>query len=126
LADVDTKALDNWKLEWTFKSPIAKRNNQERVRAFFRRCFELGDIPKNPTLLWEKVKVKNLGLNVNPLEPKEYAALLKAVDHVKAITPTQTVRVKALMQLQRWSGLSLVDAVCLSKDELVEVRIPTM
>jgi len=30
------------------------------------------------------------------------------------------VRVKALMQLQRWSGLSLVDAVCLSKDELVE------
>jgi integrase/recombinase XerD len=120
LADVDTKALDNWKLEWTFKSPIAKRNNQERVRAFFRRCFELGDIPKNPTLLWEKVKVKNQGLNVNPLEPKEYAALLKAVDHVKAITPTQSVRVKALMQLQRWSGLSLVDAVCLSKDELVE------
>jgi integrase/recombinase XerD len=120
LSDVNTKTLDNWKLEWTFKSPIAKRNNQERVRAFFRRCFELGDIPKNPTLLWEKVKVKNQALNVNPLEPKEYAALLKAVDHVKNITPTQTVRIKALMQLQRWSGLSLVDAVCLSKDELVE------
>jgi hypothetical protein len=25
------------------------------------------------------------------------------------------------MQLQRWSGLSLVDAVCLSKDELIQV-----
>jgi len=29
-------------------------------------------------------------------------------------------RVKAYMQLQRWAGLSLVDAVCLSKDELLK------
>jgi len=29
---------------------------------------------------------------------------------------------KACMQLQRWSGLSLVDAVCLSKDELLQDR----
>jgi len=122
LSDVTLETLDNWKLEWTFKSPIAKRNNQERVRAFFRRCFELGYIAKNPTLLWERVKVKNQALNVNPFEPKEYAAVVKAVDHVKDMTATQTVRVKALMNLQRWSGLSLVDAVCLSKDELQEAK----
>jgi integrase/recombinase XerD len=34
------------------------------------------------------------------------------------MTVTNKARIKALMQLQRWSGLSLVDAVCLSKDEL--------
>ena len=34
------------------------------------------------------------------------------------MTPESAARIKALMQLQRYSGLSLVDAVCLSKDEL--------
>lgn len=121
LADVNKKTLDDWKAEWrSLESPIAIRNNQERARAFFRHCFENDDIPKNPALLWKAGKLKNHTMAVSPLEPKEYAALLKAVDHVKEMTPTQTGRVKTLMQLQRWSGLSLVDAVCLSKDELVE------
>ena len=121
LADVSKKTLDDWKSEWTsLKSPIAIRNNQERARAFFKHCFENDEIAKNPALLWKAGKLKNPAMAVSPLEPKEYTALLKAVDHVKELTPTATARVKALMQLQRWSGLSLVDAVCLSKDELVE------
>jgi len=34
------------------------------------------------------------------------------------LQPRNAARVKACMQLQRWSGLSLVDAVCLSTAEL--------
>ena len=37
------------------------------------------------------------------------------------MTDTNKARIRALVQLQRWSGLSLVDAVCLSKDELKQV-----
>ena len=36
------------------------------------------------------------------------------------LQPRNAARVKACIQLQRWSGLSIVDAVCLSKDELVQ------
>ena len=36
------------------------------------------------------------------------------------LSAQSALRVKALMQLQRWSGLSLVDAVCLEKDELIQ------
>src|ERR1035437_1445454 len=52
-----------------------------------------------------------------PFEPKEYRAVLAAVSK-SGLQPRNQARVKACMQLQRWSGLSLVDAVCLSKDEL--------
>jgi site-specific recombinase XerD len=121
LADVTKKTLDNWKSEWkTLKTAASKRNHQERVRAFFRHCFENDDIAKNPTLLWKPTKTKNLAMAVSPLEKKDYDKLIKAVDHVKAFTPTASVRVKTLMQLQRWSGLSLVDAVLLDKNELVK------
>jgi site-specific recombinase XerD len=120
LADVTLPTLASWRAGWTYKSPIAKRNNQERVRAFFRFCLDGELISKNPAKKLTKIQVKdNETGNVNPLEPKQYNAILKAVDLVPEMTATQTARVKALMQLQRWSGLALVDAVCLSKDELV-------
>ena len=43
--------------------------------------------------------------------------VIRSIDETQ-MTPANKARIKALMQLQRWSGLSLVDAVCLSKDEL--------
>jgi len=56
--------------------------------------------------------------DVHPLEPKEYKALIAAIPK-SGLQPHNATRVKACMQLQRWSGLSLVDAVSLSKDELI-------
>lgn len=113
--------LASWRAGWTYKAPVAKRNNQERVRAFFRFCLDGELLSKNPAVKLSKIQVKdNEKDNVNPLEPKQYDALIKAVDLVPEMTATQTARVKALMQLQRWSGLALVDAVCLNKDELVK------
>ena len=56
---------------------------------------------------------------VRPFEPKEYKRILAAVGKC-GLQPRNAARVKACIQLQRWSGLSIVDAVCLSKDELVQ------
>lgn len=98
--------------------PLAKRNNQERVKSFFKFCYDAGIVPANPTAQLSSIQVKaDEANNVRPFEPKEYKAILAAVGK-SGQQPHNANRVKACMQLQRWSGLSLVDAVCLSKDEL--------
>jgi len=112
--------LTTWRAKWTFESPLAKRNNQERVKSFFKFCYDAGIIPANPTAQLSSIQVKaDEANNVRPFEPKEYKSILAAVAK-SGLQPHNAARVKACMQLQRWSGLSLVDAVCLSKDELVQ------
>jgi integrase len=81
--------LEQWQFCPCSYSPLRKEGalvDPRTSAGLLRPSFELGDIPKNPTLLWEKVKVKNQGLNVNPLEPKEYAALLKAGVDIRKVS----------------------------------------
>ncbi len=117
--DITLAHLTTWRASWTFESPLAKRNNQERVKSFFKFCYDAGIIPANPAAQLSTIQVKADEANsVRPFEPKEYKAILAAVGKT-GLQPRNQARVKACMQLQRWSGLSLVDAVCLSKDELL-------
>ena len=112
--------LTTWRAHWTFDSPLAKRNNQERVKSFFKFCSDAGIIPANPTAQLSSIQIKaDEANNVRPFEPKEYKAILAAVTK-SGLQPHNAARVRACMQLQRWSGLSLVDAVCLEKDELLQ------
>ncbi len=110
--------LTSWRAHWTFESPLAQRNEQERVKSFFKYCYASGLIPANPTAQLPSIQVKvDEASRVRPFEPKEYKAILAAVGKT-GLQPRNAARVKACMQLQRWSGLSLVDAVCLRTDEL--------
>ena len=59
LADVTLPVLASWRAGWTYKAPIAKRNNQERVRAFFRFCLDGELISKNPAVKLSKIQVKD-------------------------------------------------------------------
>jgi integrase/recombinase XerD len=118
--DIQRADLEQWRAKWPFESPLAKRNNQERVRSFFKYCYDTGIIPSNPAALLGSIQVKvDESSKVRPFEPKEYKAVLAAIPKT-GLLPRNQARVKACMQLQRWSGLSLVDAVCLSKDELLQ------
>jgi integrase/recombinase XerD len=120
IKDVTLSHLTSWRAKGTFESPLAKRNNQERVKGFFKFCYEAGLIHANPAGQLSSIQVKADEANsVRPFEPKEYKAILAAVGK-SGLKPRNAARVKACMQLQRWSGLSLVDAVCLSKDELIK------
>src|SRR5207245_10426860 len=76
-------------------------------------------IATNPAIPdhWKSVKIKFSDQNIRALESQEYEKILSSIDETK-MTDVNKARIRALMQLQRWSGLSLVDAVCLSKDEL--------
>jgi site-specific recombinase XerD len=118
--DITLSHLTSWRAKWAYDSPLAKRNNQARVKSFFKFLSDAGIIPANPTSQLSSIQVKaDEASDVCPLEPKEYKALLASVGN-SGLQPHNAVRVKACMQLQRWSGLSLVDAVCLSKDELLQ------
>jgi site-specific recombinase XerD len=116
--DVTLSHLTTWRATWPFQSPLAKRNNQERVKSFFKFCYDAGLIPANPTAQLSTIQVKaDEASSVRPFEPTEYKGVLAAIPKTGLLSRNKA-RVKACMQLQRWSGLSLVDAVCLSKDEL--------
>ena len=118
--DITLAHLTSWRAKWTYDSPLAKRNNQARVKSFFKFLSDSGLIPTNPTSQLSGIQVKADEVSdVHPLEPKEYKALLAAIPK-SGLQAHNATRVKACMQLQRWSGLSLVDAVCLSKDELIQ------
>ena len=116
--DITLSQLTTWRATWPFESPLAQRNNQARVKGFFKYCTNAGLILTNPTLQLSGIEVKvDEASRVRPFEPKEYQKILDTVDKC-GLQPRNAARVKACMQLQRWSGLSLVDAVCLSTDEL--------
>jgi integrase/recombinase XerD len=118
--DITLSHLTSWRAAWPFNSPLAKRNNQERVKSFFKFCYDAGLIQTNPTAQLSTIQVKaDEATSVRPFEPKEYKAVLGAIPK-SGLQPRNQARVKACMQLQRWSGLSLVDPVCLSKDELLQ------
>ena len=119
IQDVTLAHLTMWQSRWTLKAPQARRSRQEKVRNFFKYCLANGMIATNPAISdhWKSVKVKFSDQNVRALELQEYEKILSSIALTK-MTDVNKARIRALMQLQRWSGLSLVDAVCLSKDEL--------
>lgn len=119
--DITLAHLTTWRASWPFKSPLVKRSWQERTKAFFKFCTAAGFTPVNPTLQLAPIQVKADESNpaIRPFELKEYKKILATVRKA-GLLPDVAARVKACMQLQRWSGLSLIDAVWLTKDELIQ------
>jgi len=80
--DLTPSRLTTWRAKWTLESPLAKRNNQERVKSFFEFCYDVGLIPANPAAQLSSIQVKADEANsVRPFEPKEYKAILAAGAH---------------------------------------------
>ena len=119
--DITLAHLTTWRASWPFKSPLVKRSWQERTKSFFKFCTAAGFTPVNPTLQLAPIHVKadEMNPNIKPFEPEEYEAIINTVDKA-GLLPEVAARVKACMQLQRWSGLSLIDAVWLAKEELIQ------
>lgn len=86
---------------------------RDRLSTFLRYCFDAEWLPRVPRL--SPVKVEQSP--TLPLTEKEYKALLDAVP--KTFTNGNAARVRALVQLMRWSGLAIMDAATLKRDEIV-------
>ena len=123
LREVQLQHLSAWRDGWShyYDSVFALRNNQSRVRHFFSYCRKARMISDNPAADLSAIRVTDDDFEVDPFTKKDYEKILKTIPTCDDISDLNKARVSTLVKLQRWSGLSLVDAVCLGTDELVKI-----
>jgi site-specific recombinase XerD len=100
-----------------YPSTYTRAKLRERYKSFFRYCFESQWIDRVP--IWPKIKIEEPP--TLPLTAEEYGRLLDAV--YVAVRDRNydfwVARVRGLFQLMRWSGLAIMDALTLRRDELL-------
>lgn len=99
---------------WTkyYPSTQTRSSVRDRVRSFFRYCYDAQWIQRVPTLPVIKVAEPP----TLPLTAEEYTRLLESVKVVS--DPVKQARVRAALQLMRWSGLAIGDALTLRKSDI--------
>ena len=112
--------------ETIYPSSYTRAKVRERVRSFLRYCFEAQWLPRIPAL--PKVKIDEPP--TMPLSADEYTRLLDALYvttprrwdgkmSTQGLTEKTRARLHALLQLMRWSGLAIRDAVTLKRSEIL-------
>jgi site-specific recombinase XerD len=125
LADLTESDLEKYQASWTtLTSNYAKRNEQERLRSFFRYCCASAEIKLayNPTAQLEHFNVTS-DEPEDPYTEKEYKAIVAAVDRVPTFTGDVAERVKALISVMRYAGLSIQDAAILERDAVTPAQV---
>lgn len=97
-----------------YPSTYTRAKVRERVRSFLRYCYEVQWLPRIPTL--PKIKIEEPP--TLPLSADEYKRLLNAIP--TTITKDKQAQVHALVQLMRYSGLAIRDALCLERSGIIE------
>lgn len=123
LADITESDLEKYQASWTFKSNYAKRNTQERLRAFFRYCCASAEIKLayNPTAQLEHFNVTG-DEPEDPYTDKEYQSIVSAVDTC-GFEPAVAGRVKALISVMRYAGLAIQDASILERSAVTPATV---
>ena len=123
LADITESDLEKYQSSWTLKSNYAKRNEQERLRTFFRYCCASAEIklPYNPTAQLEHFNVTS-DEPENPYTEKEYKAVVDAT-HGLFDNPKVAERVRALIAVMRYAGLAIQDAAILERDAVKPAKV---
>jgi integrase/recombinase XerD len=100
-----------------YGSTMTRYQVQARLKHFLRFCSDSGWLDRAPKLT--RVRVDQPP--TLPLTDKEYAALLKAIPPTFGHHPypkDKPAKVRALVQLMRWTGLAIRDAVTLERGEI--------
>jgi integrase/recombinase XerD len=118
-----TGFTSTWKVH--YPSSYTRSKVRERCRSFLRFCFESQWIPRVPSM--PKIKVDEPP--TIPLTDAEYKRLLAAVHAAepkrwddrksRPLNPEMAARIHALLQLMRWSGLAIRDAVTLERNAIL-------
>jgi len=96
-----------------YPSTYTRAKVRERVRSFLRYCYEAQWIARIPQL--PKIKIEEPP--TMPLTADEYTRLLDAI-YGTIEGKDRQAQVHALIQLMRWSGLAIRDALTLKRGEL--------
>jgi len=121
LRELDLRAVQAFRATWE-DGGLAKKKKQERLTGFFWFCIRAGWITQSPTLNLKRITVQQTPTDYFPRE--EYNKMLEAtyrLDHGRDRgydIEKRGQRIRALVQLLRWSGLRIRDAVTLEKTRL--------
>lgn len=115
-AGLSRELLIEYKADWgdLYPSGNTQASVQARLKNFLRFCFDSQWMNRIPKL--SRVKVDEVP--TLPLTDEEYKLLLKTVP-VSFPNPQKALRVRALVRLMRHSGLAIVDAATLRRDDLI-------
>lgn len=108
LRDITTDMLHNWRATWKYPSDLTTATAVTHVRSFFKWLHEAGYLANNPALLFKRPKTKK-GARTTAFSAEEYARILAAADDSK---------LKTLVELMRWTGRALEDAVTYNPSSL--------
>jgi site-specific recombinase XerD len=111
--------------ETYYPSSYTRAKVRERCRSFLRYCYECKWLERIPPL--PKIKIEEPP--TMPLSKEEYDRLLDALsvvnprrwdgkDSTQGLTDKRRAWLHALIQLMRWSGLAIQDAVTLERHEV--------
>lgn len=119
LAQFDLDVLSKFRATWK-DSPRTAGKKLERLRAFFRFCFDRQWVESNPAT---KIKLPKVSIcPTMPLTHGEVVKILTACDGLQAKAPAKgklnALRLKSLVVLMRYSGMRVSDAVTLTTDRL--------
>jgi integrase/recombinase XerD len=126
LHDLNARNLTEWRSTWLDKA-LAKKKKFERVVGFFWFCSRMNWVKENPTAMMGRVIAKQVPTDY--FTAKEYAKIVEATYHLNEYgerpydAEKRGVRIRALTELLRWSGLRIRDAVTLERSRLIENKL---
>jgi integrase len=126
LRDFNPRNLTEWRAGWPDK-PLAKKKKFERVVGFFWFCVRQGWIRDNPTASMGRIIAKQVPTDYYTRD--EYARILSATYRLdegveRSWAPEMRgIRVRALTELMRWSGLRIRDAATLDCSRLTDNKL---
>jgi integrase/recombinase XerD len=114
---ITSEHLIAYRATWNWaKTPEVRKNEQTRVKSFFRWCRANDLMARNPA---EKLStIKGERKPTMPYEPEQMKTIIESCTTECGLTAEKAVRARALCLLMRWSGLSVIDAASLAKTEL--------
>jgi len=126
LRDVNVRNMTEWRSTWADK-PLARKKKFERVVGFFWFCVRHGWLKDNPTSTMGRVIAKHVPTDYFTAD--EYKRIIGATyrlgeDAERSWAPEKRgIRIRALTELMRWSGLRIRDAVTLECSRLDENKL---
>jgi integrase/recombinase XerD len=99
-----------------YPASLTRSKVRERLRSFLRYCYQSEWLTRIPQI--SKIEVDQAP--TLPLSAKEYEKLLDATYATFADDPMKAAQLHALIQLMRWSGLAIRDALTIRRDEVIQ------
>jgi integrase len=112
LRDVTRAILEQWRATWT-GAPATKRLYQAYLQGFFMWAVKTDLIERNPAHGLEFIKGSRDVAPTIALNDEQFALAFTAIEELSHREPDDVARFRALVLVQRWSGLAIKDVIML-------------